>query len=618
MEHMIERVPFFHEAKRERLKAYLKDSMFWNKTLFENNKDALFALDLEGHFICLNPACMKISGYSDEEAAQLTFFELIKAYEHERVHKFFLQTLAGNVQDFDCSIVTKHGTNMDVHVTAIPISVNDEIVGIYGVARDITDIKLNRKRLQKEEELNRLLTEKSMDMIAKIDLNGDFLFVSPASQSILGYSPQELIGTPSLKLIYPEDVKRVLKIRETVLRGKSIERITCRFCKKDGSFIWMDIQYIPLLDDQTGTINEILSVSRDITKLKNYEAEILSNEETYRNLVEFSPDAIIISRNTKILFVNNATVHLVGAEKKEDLIGKSLFDFLKPEHYKMLSDKISEVHKGKPVEFIEQEFIRLDGSFFEAEVKVIPSIYKREFAAHTIVRDTTERKKTRELMLKSEKLSVAGQLAAGIAHEVRNPLTAIKGFIQLMKSNHKDEEKVYYDIIDSEIDRIEGILSELLALVKPKSVKLERKRLDNLLNQVIALTSTQAIMQNIVINKENENPLLEISCDENQLKQVFINFIKNSIEAMPNGGMISIDVKVHKPENKVRLTFNDQGNGIPEEVLKRVGEPFFTTKENGTGLGLMISKQIIEGHNGIIQISSKANGTTVDVSLPLE
>jgi signal transduction histidine kinase len=225
-------------------------------------------------------------------------------------------------------------------------------------------------------------------------------------------------------------------------------------------------------------------------------------------------------------------------------------------------------------------------------------------------------KKSYELLQASEKLAIAGQMAAGIAHEIRNPLTALKGFLKLMR-NGSEGKKEYFDIMDSELDRIELILSELLLLSKPQqNMALQRKELLNLLHQVVVLLETQASLNNVQLMTRSLSDQLYINASENHMKQVFINIIKNAIEAMPSGGEITVEVE--QTDSQVIVSITDQGFGIPEEHLTKIGEPFYSTKQTGTGLGLAITQKIIESHGGTIKISSRlGEGTTFVVMLPL-
>jgi signal transduction histidine kinase len=211
-------------------------------------------------------------------------------------------------------------------------------------------------------------------------------------------------------------------------------------------------------------------------------------------------------------------------------------------------------------------------------------------------------------------LALLGQMAAGIAHEIRNPLTSIKGFVQLFKTEQHRVE--YYDIVLSELDRINDIVGEFLVLAKPTAAVFAEKDVKELIKDVVTLINTQSILNNVQIFVEFECDLPRISCEENQLKQVFLNLLKNAIEAMPSGGNIDVKVKV-KEEGKISIQIIDQGIGIPKERIPTLGEPFYTTKEKGTGLGLMTCYKIIENHHGELTIDSELNkGTTIEIILP--
>jgi two-component system sporulation sensor kinase A len=230
-------------------------------------------------------------------------------------------------------------------------------------------------------------------------------------------------------------------------------------------------------------------------------------------------------------------------------------------------------------------------------------------------RDITERKRTEEFLRKSDKLNIVGQLAAGLAHEIRNPLTSLRGFLQLMQSVCKKE---HYDIMISELDRINSIVSEFLIIAKPQATTFQKNDIKCMFQNVITLLESQAALHNIQIRLDMEENLPLIPCSEIQMKQVFVNILKNAIEAMPDGGKIYIAAHMQKKDH-ILIRFVDQGSGIPESMIHRLGEPFFTTKEKGTGLGLMMCYKIIEDHQGSIAIkSSTIEGTTIDVLLPVD
>ncbi|RXT04257.1 ATP-binding protein [Ammoniphilus sp. CFH 90114] len=229
-------------------------------------------------------------------------------------------------------------------------------------------------------------------------------------------------------------------------------------------------------------------------------------------------------------------------------------------------------------------------------------------------RDITEFKRAEEMMRNSEKLSVVGQLAAGVAHEIRNPLTTLRGFVQFF---HSDIKAPYAELMISELDRINFIVSEFLLLAKPQSVLFRRSNLEKILSETCNLFQTQAIMHNTTIQFIQDDSPLWIECDENQLKQVFINILKNSLEAMPSGGNIQVIVERIESE-KVSIVLIDEGQGMSPSTISRISEPFYTTKENGTGLGLMVSKKIIESHHGQLFIDSEVGkGTRIEIVLPM-
>ncbi|MFS0862549.1 ATP-binding protein [Fredinandcohnia sp. 179-A 10B2 NHS] len=334
-----------------------------------------------------------------------------------------------------------------------------------------------------------------------------------------------------------------------------------------------------------------------------------SNDE-FQRLVEEAPYGIVITRKKKIVFINQKGTELLGGKF---IIGKPLEVYLKDFTPSIRNSE----GKTKFTRILEGRLIHpADNQEFFVEVKFMPFVYKGSVSEYIVIRDITELKKSQELIQQSEKLSVLGELAAGIAHEIRNPLTSIKGFAQLIHKDSKQEViKSYSEIMDAEIERINGIVGELLLLAKPKKINLEKTKLSILIDDVVILLNTQAILHNVQIHTEYYSREVYVNCEKNKLKQVFINLIKNGIEAIENGGIIEIKVEHQRQGIIVRII--DNGCGIRKEMLDKIGSAFVSTKEKGTGLGLMICHSIIHEHGGKLTIESEnGKGTTVIMSLP--
>ncbi|WP_106495778.1 PAS domain S-box protein [Lentibacillus sp. Marseille-P4043] len=444
-----------------------------------------------------------------------------------------------------------------------------------------------------------------------VKLDGSIIKVNHSLGACLGYEEDELLSLPSRHFVHPEDLESLWNETASLLNGKTDSVQTeKRFIHKDHSEIWASLSITLAKNDQGQPLYFVCQLF-DITDQKHAQKKLLDGEKRYKQIIDETPDAVLILRNQKCLFINEAGVQLIGAEHKDEVIGENVFNFIDRETKEKLIDKHVFTEAVGP---LEGKVIRYGGEKVDIELKTIPTVYQEKQAVHAIIEDITERKRTQELMINTEKLTVAGQLAAGIAHEIKNPLTAIKGFLQIIENDLPDK-KTYFNVISQEMNRIETILSELLILAKPQTVKFEQKKIAVILNHVMTLSKALPNLNNIIITENIESDLPKIFCDENQLKQVFINFVKNAVEAMPDGGEIHIEAK-RGNHKTIIIRIIDQGHGIPEHLLGRVGEPFLTTKDKGTGLGLMISRQIIDSHNGKLQFNSSKEGTTVEVTLP--
>ncbi|PZE20092.1 PAS domain-containing protein [Paenibacillus xerothermodurans] len=240
--------------------------------------------------------------------------------------------------------------------------------------------------------------------------------------------------------------------------------------------------------------------------------------------------------------------------------------------------------------------------------------------AYIMFKDVTNLRSLEEQVQRSDRLAMIGQIAAGTAHEIRNPLTSIKGFLQVLRKTLEDKgmdrECGYTEVMLGEINRINQLVSEFLLLSKPKHVSYDSVDISQVVREILPIINNEAILHGVVVQYESALDLPQVVADKELLKQVFLNICKNGIEAMGVGGQLTLTERLDMDERKVNIDIHDTGPGIPMFVVDKIFDPFFTTKAEGTGLGLSVCQRIIHDIGGNIRVSSKGYGTTFTVSIP--
>ncbi|MFC4769558.1 PAS domain S-box protein [Effusibacillus consociatus] len=474
--------------------------------------------------------------------------------------------------------------------------------------------EMNASLLGQKDFLRKIIDMNPNFIYAK-DWEGKFILANLSLAKLYGTTPEQLLGKSEADLNpnREEVLKNLQEDREVMKSFQKKFTPEETFIDPQGNVRWVQTAKIPIISSNR---KQILCVSTDITERKQIEEALTEAETKYRSLVEGSLVGVYIYQNGRFSYVNPRYAEIFGYTQQE-ILEMDVMDLLLPDDRPLAAEYFQKSVGGEMKSMRYQvRGVKKDRTVIETEVYGSTTVYKGIPAIIGTLLDITEHKKTEELLRKSDKLSVVGELAAGVAHEIRNPLTALKGFVQLLQAKIDDNEK-YFTIMLSELERIELIVNEFLVLAKPQAMNFQQKDVRVLLRSIVALLETQAILNNVQIKNSFEPDIPLIKCEENQLKQVFLNVLKNSIEAMPHGGNIEIRIQMQE-QDKVLIRFIDQGCGIPEERIQRLGEPFYTTKEKGTGLGLMISYKIIEAHKGSIQIESELNkGTCVNIVLPV-
>jgi len=442
------------------------------------------------------------------------------------------------------------------------------------------------------------------DPVVVTDLDGVCLYKNEAFRRLSFDAEQH--RTTSLYDIVDRSSATAVRSRLRMAAGGESGRFEGALFSRPGGSVDVELTCVPVQDD-ADTVSAVYWIARPTPQ------EEKRCRELFRLINSYTDDIIsYISHGGNLAYVNQAVHRTLGYEP-ERLVGMRFTELLHPDDYAHLLRQ----NRDKESDLFVYRFRHLLGHYvwLETIIHRIKDDHGNHLYSVNISRDVTERKRTEEALLRSEKLAVAGELAAGIGHEIRNPLTALKGFLQLLP-RQPEKQKGFLDVMRQELDRIDSICSVLLLLAKPQAVSYRDEDVNVIVAEVTALLRPQAELYSVEIGTRLETTPPIVRCDKNQVKQVFINLLKNAIESMPDGGAAVVSVRIGDGDAIVRI--EDKGLGIPEERLLKIGEPFYSTKDKGTGLGMLVSYKIVEAHRGRIRIDSKVNeGTQVEVTLPL-
>nr|WP_245954790.1 ATP-binding protein [Paenibacillus flagellatus] len=328
---------------------------------------------------------------------------------------------------------------------------------------------------------------------------------------------------------------------------------------------------------------------------------------------------LLVDNEFRLVDISDMACHILGIERREAL-NRSLEDVFQsvPKEHQLVqrnlldgvlvrNHAVSWTNNRERYELLMDSNLLRDGS-------------GNVVGAYVIFKDVTNLRSLEQQVQRSDRLAMIGQIAAGTAHEIRNPLTSIKGFLQVLNrtfhTNGMEREQGYTDLMLAEIDRINELVNEFLLLSKPKHVMYDKIDVSSVLRDILPIINNQAVLHNVTIQYQSVYQLPKVVADRELLKQVFINLCKNGIEAMVEGGTLTIIEKVDYRERKVIVDIQDAGPGIPAFLIDKIFDPFFTTKDNGTGLGLSVCQRIIHDIGGNIRVSSKGYGTTFTVGMP--
>lgn len=584
--------------------------------ILQSLRDAVIVTDQLGEIIRWNKGAEEMFGYGVGEVLgrdlSKTLTEKITSRDRPQLMRYFDSYLPNRTETtFESIFIKESGDEIPVEMTLIPKWSEGRWIQLV-VLRNLTECRGENLKLHKIDNLFRILSDHAQDAIVYFVPGKGYEYVSPSIKHILGFDPDELIQGSTAFFFYPEDHDLFEELCMRILEGHNWHKVTARVRHKAGYYLWIET-VCSVQRDMDGSIKGIIGIGRDITERKIIEEDLRRSKEGLK-LAQKIAGLGYWDRDlqNEELFWSNEMYQIWGIPQEDSApTTEEIYSIIHPEDFVFVKESISSIEEFMDIEF---RVVHANQS-----IHVVHSVATKlcdstgtPIRLFGIVQDITSRKLSEDMMVRSETLSAVGQLAAGLAHEIRNPLTSIKGFTQLLTDEKGGK---YSEIIQSELQRIEMILHEMLMLAKPQAIAFKLHRLNSVLEDVMILLCAQALLRNVRVLADFEDDDLFVYCDPNQLKQVFVNMMKNAIESMQSGGDLRIFLV--GSFDRVVATFADEGEGIPSDTLLRLGQPFVSTKSNGIGLGFMVSQKIIHDHGGIIEVNSEVGvGTTMVITLP--
>lgn len=462
--------------------------------------------------------------------------------------------------------------------------------------------------LGESQEKYRQLCKNSNDIIYSINLDGTLLSLNKAGLKTFGYSPDEVSSITVEKIIHPHHLDRCLDTMSKILLGFSQrDPYQVLSLTKNGREVWIELT--ARLMKKNGIPVEIQGIARDITQRKEME-ETIRKAEQEKDLILSSISELVLYHDTNLnIKWANATAAESCGMGVDELLGKKCYEIWQGS---------GSPCEGCPViktletgEMHKKEMTSSNGMIWNVKSYPVNDQEGDIIGVVEIAKDITQTKQIEKEMARLERLNLIGEMAASFGHEIRNPMSTVRGFLQMLSGKAEcapfDD---YYNLMIEELDRANSIISDYLSLAKGRAIELKIYNLNNIIESLFPLILADAIHN----DKSIELQLLDVPdvlIDKKEIHQLILNLVRNGLEAMTKGGVLTLATYIDGEDTV--LAVQDRGKGIEPRILNMLGMPFFTTKDNGTGLGLPVCYSIAERHNARIEVNTSQNGTTFAV-----
>jgi two-component system cell cycle sensor histidine kinase/response regulator CckA len=613
--------------ERERAEETLRIQNAYMELLFESAPEAILWADKNHRITRINRQFTEMFGYSLEEAIGRTADDLIAPDErHEEASEITTRVGQGEMPRLETVRYRKDGSPVFVDLMASPVRDQGEVIATYASYRDVTGRKQAEEAQRAAEEKYRLFVESASEGII-LSQEGRVRYINPRAIEFIGYSEEEILVRNFLEFVHPDDRDRMVEVYLSKMRGEDVTSgFSCRVITKDGKTKWVQSRSTLLT---MGEEPALLTFMIDVTEQKQAEEALRDSEARMRGIIEaITETVLLIDSNGTVLAANPVATKRLGRRYPDELVGKSLWDFLDRGSIKARKAAVDQV-------------IRTDGAFRtedEREGRIYSTHWYPVFdpqgkVVHLAIfgADVTDARRLEAQLLHAQKMEAIGTLAGGIAHDFNNLLMGIQGnaSLMLLGMNPTDPYHERLRNIEQYVQYGAGLTKQLLGFARAGKYEVKTSNLNELVDrssQMFGRTKKE-----IRIYRKYQEGLWLAEVDQGQIEQVLLNIYVNAWQAMPGGGELYLQTEnatldksyvkpfTVKPGKYVKISVTDSGTGMDRKTQERIFEPFFTTKEmgRGTGLGLASAYGIIKNHDGIINVySEKGKGTTFNIYLP--
>lgn len=620
------------------------------QSIIDGVPDPVMVIDLNFRVTSMNDAARRSLPADQKESSELRCFSLshgrnsfCEGDQHPCPFYEVLQTEQSVTVTHEH--VDSEGNMSVVEVMASPLrDKSGKIIGIIEVTHDISELFKAIKLHQRSEKRFRDIAYAAGEYIWETDTDGRYTFLTDRVRSMLGYSPEDMLGKKPVDFMPEDEAERIIKVFEEIEPESSFHQLEHRSLTNDGRIIWQSISRVPIRNDD-GEVVGYRGAAEDITRRKEAQGAMERSETRLRTIMENVADCILTCDENGIIEDFNPATERVFGYRREELIGEAitvLMDDSDREKHPEYVARYIDTGEARILGVANREHVgrRSDGTQVPIDLWVGEMWLGEERKFVSVIRDITERKKAeteleeaRQKYFFQEKMAAVGQVAAGIIHEVGNPIAAVSGMVDviddLAANPGEDREasdqqiREFLKLIREHTERLTLIIREIADFTHPKPTEPQILDINELIRSVARLLQFERRWRNVEIKLDLDVTIPALMGKADQLTQVVMNLLINALDACleaPDRAP-EIEVTTRDDGGQIILSVSDNGVGMSDEVKEHAFNAFYTTKPvgKGTGLGLSLCHSIVSGHGGTINLLSESgSGTTVRVELPVE